>query len=481
MRHASPFSKYSTSSRRRRLPWLLAVVPVLILLALNLLRVGPAPTLDIDTDLPGIGPATAVTATGTEPKRGLVSLRLEIVQGDRSTLVGETVHEAVPFWALLGAPVTSGTIEAVVGSQRQPELEAGEATLRLTAERPGTWLRRPEPTVHEITLPVRLTPPSISTTGPPIYLTQGGSSLVVYRTDAEAVEHGVQIGDLFFPGFPVPGTAGAGAERADAGRAGEQFAFFGAPHDLDDPSAVQLVAKDALGNAMSIPFLDHYRRRPPTTDTIRLSDRFMARVVPAILGQTPELEDQGDLLANYLMINRDLRRANTETLFELAAETQPRFLWDRPFRQLPGSQRMASFADQRTYTYEGREVDQQTHLGFDLASYRQAPVAAANDGVVVLARYFGIYGNTVVVDHGYGVMSLYSHLSGLAVAAGDTVERGQSLGKTGVTGLAGGDHLHFSMLVHGQQVNPLEWWDPNWLQNRIATPLGDGFMLDNTQ
>lgn len=134
---------------------------------------------------------------------------------------------------------------------------------------------------------------------------------------------------------------------------------------------------------------------------------------------------------------------------------------------------MDTFAVRRTYLYEGEVVDEQTHLGYDLASVQRAEVPAANDGVVVLAEFFGIYGNCVIVDHGYGLMSLYAHLSSMNVSPGDPVTRGQVLGHTGATGLAGGDHLHFSVLLQGLPVSSLEWWDDHWLQDRLARKLGE--------
>ena len=132
---------------------------------------------------------------------------------------------------------------------------------------------------------------------------------------------------------------------------------------------------------------------------------------------------------------------------------------------------MSAFADRRTYVYGGREVDQQTHLGFDLAAVAHTPVLAANRGVVRLARYFGIYGNAVVVDHGLGLMTLSAHLSAIDVKEGQSVERGEPLGRTGATGLAGGDHLHFTTLVRGLPVNPIEWWDDHWIRDRITSKL----------
>ena len=120
---------------------------------------------------------------------------------------------------------------------------------------------------------------------------------------------------------------------------------------------------------------------------------------------------------------------------------------------------------------ERKEIDQQVHLGFDLAVTANYPVHAGNRGTVVFANYLGIYGNTVVLDHGLGVQSLYAHLSTIGVNIGDEVTLGQELGRSGTTGLAAGDHLHFTMLVNGQAVNPVEWWDAKWMEDRVMRKI----------
>jgi murein DD-endopeptidase MepM/ murein hydrolase activator NlpD len=111
------------------------------------------------------------------------------------------------------------------------------------------------------------------------------------------------------------------------------------------------------------------------------------------------------------------------------------------------------------------------HLGFDLAKVANSPVVAANKGKVLYAGPLGIYGNCVIIDHGMGVQSLYAHLSSIGVQVGQEVAKEQELGRSGQTGLAGGDHLHFTMLVNGQMVNPVEWWDQHWIQDRIIRKL----------
>ena len=116
-------------------------------------------------------------------------------------------------------------------------------------------------------------------------------------------------------------------------------------------------------------------------------------------------------------------------------------------------------------------MDRQDHLGFDLAVTSRIPVLAANDGVVLHASWLGIYGNCVIIDHGLGVQSLYGHLSSFDVKVGDAVSKGKPIGRSGMTGLAAGDHVHFTMLLNGRPVNPVEWWDSHWMQDRVERKL----------
>ena len=110
-------------------------------------------------------------------------------------------------------------------------------------------------------------------------------------------------------------------------------------------------------------------------------------------------------------------------------------------------------------------------LGFDLSVTSHVNVVASNSGRILYASNLGIYGNCIVVDHGYGLQSIYGHLSEIGVKPGDMVQKGQTMGKSGSTGLAGGDHLHYSMQVDGVQVNPVEWWDEHWIKDRILSKV----------
>ncbi len=443
---------------------LVVLVFVAFLIALGGLatfRTGAAPTLTLKPEVPGLGRKTPVRVAAAVAGRGLTRVRLEVVQGDRVQVVADKSYVPRPAWAFWGPLTERAEIRADVGVDNVPGLKAGEAVLRAVADRAGTWLLHPAPVVQELKVPVRLAPPALSVTSAQHYVAQGGAEAVVYRVGASSVRDGVRAGEWFFPGYPLPG---GGPE--------DRMALFAIPYDLGDGKSARLVAEDDVDNRAEVAFIDKFFAKPFAKDRITVDDVFTNKVVPEIRANTPDLSDRGSLLENYLVINRELRGRNAKSLVEIAGQSKPQFLWKEVFLPMPNGKVMSAFADRRTFLYQGKEVDQQFHLGFDLASVQKAPVPAANAGVVVLARYFGIYGNAVVVDHGYGLMSLYAHLSSIEVAVGQEVARGQTLGQTGATGLAGGDHLHFTTLLQGLPVNPNEWWDAHWIDNRLVRKLG---------
>jgi murein DD-endopeptidase MepM/ murein hydrolase activator NlpD len=439
---------------------LLLVVAGLAAFATATLRTGPPPSVEFLAAPSAIGPSAPVKVVVRAGGRGLAGLRLELEQKGKVREVARREHRPPPAWHLLGAATRQDEIQADVGHRVLGGLAEGEATLRVVAERAPTWLLSPAPVVVERKVVVRITPPSIAVLSTQHYVMQGGSGVVVYRVGASAARDFVTAGEWRFPGAPLPG-----------GAAGERVALFGVPWDVSDPSTLRVVAEDDAGNAASSAFVDRFTRHPPASDRIALDVAFLSKVVPEIREHTPSLAEKGSLLDDYLEINRELRAANAAQLRELAARSAASFLWSEPFLPLRNGKVMSAFADQRTYVYAGREVDHQTHLGFDLASTAKSEVQASNSGTVVHAGYLGIYGNSVLIDHGLGLMTLSAHLSSIDVKEGQRVERGAVLGRTGATGLAGGDHLHFTTLVHGLPVNPIEWWDGKWIKERVSAKL----------
>jgi murein DD-endopeptidase MepM/ murein hydrolase activator NlpD len=355
-----------------------------------------------------------------------------------------------------------------VGKRDIPSLQPGPARIVVRAARPVVYGLRQAESEATRDVDVRLVPPRVAVLSKFHFVNHGGAEFVVYRATPPDVESGVRVGDVRYPGFPA---SGAGIQGDEALR----VAFFALPFEQDLTTPIGVYASDPAGNEVTTP-LDHRPfPKPFRRSRIEIDDRFLQRVVPAIASASPEanIATSGDLVPSFLKINREMRQANGRTIAGLAAKTSPQMLWKDAFQPLGNASIEAGFADNRTYFYDNREIDRQVHLGFDLAVTERIPVFAANTGIVVYADDLGIYGNCVIVDHGLGVQTLYAHLSSIDAKDGDKVQKGQTLGRSGMTGLAGGDHLHFTVLVNGQAVNAVEWWDPKWMQDRVFRKIAE--------
>jgi murein DD-endopeptidase MepM/ murein hydrolase activator NlpD len=356
-----------------------------------------------------------------------------------------------------------------VGKQAVPELQTGDARITVTAARRVVYGIRTVRSSATRDVKVRLERPRVSIASTHHYINHGGSEMVVYRATPEDVTSGVLVGDIEYPGFPASGATVDGVKIADPAM---RIAFFALLHDQDRKTPIRLFAKDEAGNTARADFDFRVFPKPFKRSRIELNDPFLDRVVPAILDGTTEVKPDGDNLAKFLVINGELRRKNADKIASFAPRTAPEMLWrGQVFHPFTNTAVESAFADQRTYLYKGKEVDRQVHLGFDLASFAGTPIVAANSGTVLFADELGIYGNCVIVDHGMGVQSLYAHLSSIDVKAGQAIKKEQQIGRSGMTGMAGGDHLHFTMLVNGRMVNPVEWWDSHWIEDRILRKL----------
>ena len=333
------------------------------------------------------------------------------------------------------------------------QLREGSFDLEIKAT-DASWAGFGRGNTRTLTLPMRLDtqPPRVSMKHPPPHVRRGGCGTVLYSVNKEVFSSGVRVGEHFFPGY----------RQED----GAYFCVFAFPQQLEAKQYnPELVVEDVAGNTSvsRLAFVSvavNFRR-----DAINITDNFLLAKMPELQHLVPNAATP---LEQYLSINREIRLANEKTLLALKAKSSDAMLWSGPFIHMPRAAERARFGDFRTYMYQGQKIDEQTHLGLDLASLPHADIPAANDGIVIFAEFLGIYGNTVVVDHGQGLMSLYSHMSTFSVSVGSPVRKGQVLGQTGTTGLAVGDHLHFGMLMQGLEVQPLEWLDPKWIRDNIA-------------
>ena len=412
------------------------------------------PSITVSSPQKYVGRSTPFAAT-VEAETPVSAPDIAIEQGGQTMPV---TPEKVD-WAGTGRVAVSGTI----GKSAQPALANGPARLIVTARRDVFFGTRQTATTVSQDVEVRLDPPRIAVVSLHHFINLGGAEFVVLRATPDDVEAGIQVGDARYPAYP-----GSAVGLSDPAL---RVGFFALRHDQDIATRISAYARDAAGNEATAtvghrPFIKKFLQ-----SRIPIDQSFLDRVVPAIASNTPELKvdtaSPDGLLKGFLEINGNLRKKNNDTIAALAAKSQPKMLWMDAFAPMGNAQVESRFADRRTYFHDDKEIDKQVHLGFDLASLQRAPVLASNAGIVVFADFLGIYGNCVIVDHGLGVQSLYAHLSTMNVKEGATVTKSQELGRTGATGLAGGDHLHFTMLLQGTPVNPVEWWDQHWMDDRV--------------
>ena len=449
-------------NRSLLLPLVLAAVVAAAVGYLGWRQTVPRVQVEISPPLRFVGAQSAVTLTLRASKGRVESVEVRLVQGEGSvTAAQQSFPEASP-----PEPSLRATLDA-----RALGLREGPATLEVYA-RDTFWRPLGSGTQPKLSLPVTvdLTPPSLEVVSSTRYVAQGGGGLAVLSS-RDAARLGVLVGGILQPAFP--------AGPAEGGLA---VAMFVLPWDLPPKDlAIVAFAQDEAGNTTLRPIPSEIKPRAFPSDTIEISQTLLTSKVPELLPQLAG-RPEDELLAGFLKINRDQRREAEEGKRRIGATTRPVPLWDGPFSQAANTKVFANFAETRTYRYQGRAVDTQIHLGYDLASLKQAPVLAANSGAVVFTGPITIYGNTVVLDHGLGLQTLYAHLSSIGVKAGDAVQKGQELGRTGSTGLALGDHLHYEVLIHGVSVTPLEWWDGKWIRDHIHEPLsGAGLSLFPSQ
>ncbi|HTM33075.1 MAG TPA: M23 family metallopeptidase [Vicinamibacterales bacterium] len=414
------------------------------------------------------GPQIAISAPkGFVGQKGTLTFTVDTPDGkvNALTAVIEQNGQQISLVPEGGVPVSEPhqELSLPLGKAAQPALVSGAATIRIAASRPVLYGYRTASSSVSQDVQVRLEAPRVSVLSLHQFINLGGAEFVVLRATPADVQAGVKVGDAEYPAYP--GTAVGIADP------NVRVAFFALRWDQDVNTPVSAFARDVAGNQGTTPVEHKPFPKAFVKSKIPIDQRFLDRVVPAIASESPGVQvdtsSPEGLLKGFLTINGDLRAKNADTIRGMAAKTQPQMLWTEAFAQMGNTQVESRFADQRTYFFDNKEIDHQVHLGFDLASVQHGPVHAANAGVVLFANFLGIYGNCIIIDHGLGVQSLYGHLSSFEVKEGDKVSKNQEIGRTGITGLAGGDHLHFTMLLQGTPVNPVEWWDPHWMQDRV--------------
>ena len=404
------------------------------------------------------GPAIDVSPnTGRVSPASVLKISMKDPSGIRSITVGVRKNNAlnVIFNKHFDQYLPERTVEVPL---KDANLREGAFDLEVRAT-DGSLAGFGQGNTRTVQLPMRLDtqPPRISVKTLPPNVRRGGAAVVRYTVDEDVTNSGVLVAGYFVPGYLQ--------------KDGSYVCFFPFPYTMtakDYKNSVEITATDLAGNVTKNRLTIMAFERTFKSDSLELSDNFLLSVESKLRHLAPNASNP---LECYLYINNQVRAANVDDLRNISKDTASAMLWSGVFQRMPRSAPRAGFADHRFYNYQGKLVGESYHLGFDLASVRNDDVPAANSGRVIFSGDLGIYGNIVVIDHGLGLMSLYSHLNDAMVRAGDVVQKGQPVGHTGTTGLAFGDHLHFGIMVGGVEVTPLEWLDPKWIKDNITSRL----------
>lgn len=409
-------------------------------------REAPQIRLMPDSDVLGLAPLELVV---TDQGSGLKSVSATLTSGGSEiTLASEQYSQPVPEKTI-----------AVALSSKLAGIKEGPAVLKVSARDGSLWnFFRGNETVFEKNITIDTTPPTLELIADDRYINFGGVGAIVYKPSADTVTSGVRIGGYFFPGY----------QGQIKGRPDHFIALFAHPYNVPVDAKAMLVATDKAGNTREMPLVYELKNVKYKKSTIALSDSFLQKITPLL---SDVASRQGTPKEIFVRINKGLRKVNEERIAAITSKSTPSIIWKGAFSQLSNSKVEANFADERTYTYNGDPVDIAYHLGYDLSVTKHYPVEAANNGTVAFAGDLGIYGNAVILDHGLGLFTLYGHMSSIDVKVGDSVTQRQPLGKTGETGLAGGDHLHFGVYLNGVAVLPVEWWDAKWINDNITPKL----------
>ncbi len=439
---------------------LCAIAAPLIFMAVKKLE-GEPPVFKWDAPIHPIGASCTLNGVASDQKSGLKRVWIAILQQGREQVLYDKRFPSEGFFT--GNPVRKQPVSLEI-NVHDLGLRAGEAVLR-TAVWDHSYRRRWSGNrfYAERKVLIDTQPPDVEVLTRNHNLSQGGAGLILYKITEPVTNSGVLVANRFFPGssgyFDDPNVF---------------LAFFAIPYDEGPEVQLYVTATDLAGNTSRTVFPHYINPKAFKNDVINVTDSFLKRTMA-------ELEkvlakgghSSASPLEAFLAVNRGERQANFKTIKDVCKNSDARLYWTGRFLRLPGSARKAAFGDHRTYQHKGKTIDNQVHLGIDLASFAQSAVPAANNGRVAFAENLGIYGNTIIIDHGFGLFSMYGHLSHIQASTGQMVSKGDIIGSTGSTGLAAGDHLHLSILIHNTFVNPVEWWDPTWIKHNITGKLDE--------
>ncbi len=302
------------------------------------------------------------------------------------------------------------------------------------------------------------TPPTLSILAHSPHIKQGGSAVVIYEARDEFLKSTYIIdnrGQVFHP-----------QEFMEKGYYISLFTWF-IPWEKH---AALIIAEDQAGNISSNSIdLESIRIKIPVS-ILEVNPDFVAKKSKELNMGKDTKEDQ----MGYKEVNKKLSESSQVSVSYLSSYVFPeqvrelKFVAFKPFAKHRTS---SEYGKLRRYQYQGKITKESYHLGVDLTFIANTLIYCSNPGKVMFSGYNGGYGNSMLIHHGLGLYTMYGHCHELLVKENDQLEAGTLIGKSGQTGFATGDHLHFSVLIQGVYADPLEWMDSQWLESNIESVI----------
>ena len=366
-------------------------------------------------------------------------------------------------------PQGSQTLELKT-PKRAYSLKNKEVTITVEARDASKWnFMAGNSATETTTLQIDKKRPYLSTIASSYRIIKGGSAVVIFKAEDDNME-----------AFYVETNFGKRFKAQPFYKEGYYVTLIAWPV-TEDTFRATIIATDSAGNVAksSVPVIPYNKKYK--VSKIKLSDKFLNGKVSE-LAYTYGVEDGADLIERFKYINEDMRKSNEDVIHDLTSKVSDKMVNNFPIKKmypLKNGQVVAQFGDHRIYSYKGEQVSEAYHLGLDLASNAMSPIMSQNPAIVTYAEENGIYGNMPVLYHGLGLYTIYGHCSNMMVKEGDSLRSNETVAKTGRSGYAMGDHLHFGVLVQGIEVRPQEWMDQDWIRKSITDPMREARKLIN--
>lgn len=439
---------------------LLAVIGGIIYLYNSAMFEREQPTITVENS--GYWNLRAPLKIKIDDNSGLLSYKVTLQSGSENFVLADEQF---------GEPQGSQTLELTT-PKRAYALKNKEVTITVEARDASKWnFLAGNSSTQATTLKVDKKRPYLSTIASSYRIIKGGSAVVIFKAE-----------DTNMESFYVETNFGKRFKAQPFYKEGYYVTLIAWPV-TEETFRATIIATDSAGNVAksAVPVIPYNKKYK--VSHIRLSDNFLNGKVSE-LAYAYGVADDADIMGRFKYVNEEMRKNNEIVIHDITSKVSDQMVNNFPINKmypLKNGQVVAHFGDHRIYSYKGETVSEAYHLGLDLASNAMSPIKSQNPAIVTYAQENGIYGNMPVLYHGLGLYTIYGHCSNVMVKEGDSLSSNATIAKTGRSGYAMGDHLHFGVLVQGIEVRPQEWMDQDWIRKSITDPMREARKLINQQ